>query len=50
MKNIYKKLSIQFLRYTPFNVHHRCLLTRHDITDVTLHFYPECIDLLGVCM
>ena len=39
MKNIWNKLSVQFLRYTPLNVDARCLLTR-----------PEYIDLPGVCI
>ena len=44
------KLSIQFFRYTPLNCKARCLLTRHDVTYVTLHFCPEYIDLPGVCI
>ena len=38
MKNIWKKLSVQSLRYTPLNCQIRCLLTRHDITYVRYIF------------
>ena len=37
MKNIWRKLLVLFLRYTPLNCYARCLLTKHDVTYVTLH-------------
>ena len=41
-QNIWKKLSVQFLRYTPLNCYPRCLLTMHDVT------YERCIFLSRV--
>ena len=45
MKNIWKKLSVQFLRYTPLNWQARCLLDEAWRHLRTLHYFPEYIDL-----
>ena len=49
MKNIWKKLSVQFLRYAIELFGSMCTgeAWRHLCT---LHFYPEYIDLPGVCI
>ena len=49
MKNIWNKLSVQFLRYAIELLGSICTdKARRHLR--TLHFYPEYIDLPGVCL